>query len=48
MFYIKKTNNTLNAQKDTDNLNIIYDKVIGLVWISILFAKHALYWQDVF
>jgi len=31
MFYIKKTNNTLNAQKDTDNLNIIYDKVIGLV-----------------
>ena len=31
MFYIKKTNNTLNAQKDTDNLNIMYDKVIRIV-----------------
>jgi hypothetical protein len=31
MFYIKKVNNTLNAQKDTENLNIIYDKVIRLV-----------------
>lgn len=31
MFYIKKTNYTLNAQKDTDNLNIMYDKVIRIV-----------------
>jgi len=31
MFFIKKVNNTLNAQKDTDNLNSIYDKVIRIV-----------------
>ena len=28
MFYIKKFNNTVNLQKDTDNLNVIYDKLI--------------------
>jgi len=31
MFFIKKykkTNNSLNLQKDTENLNLIYDKII--------------------
>ena len=31
MFYIKKSNNTINLQKDTDNLNNIYDKIIKVV-----------------
>jgi len=28
MFFIKKYNNNLNLQKDTENLNPIYDKII--------------------
>jgi len=31
MFFIKKfknTNNSINLQKDTENLNLIYDKII--------------------
>lgn len=31
MFYIKKNNNTINSQKDTENLNSVYDKIINLV-----------------
>ncbi|XP_019882893.2 uncharacterized protein LOC109609951 [Camponotus floridanus] len=31
MFYIKKLDNTINLQKDTDNLNDIYDKIIKVV-----------------
>jgi len=31
MFYIKKFNNLINLQKDTDNLNNIYDKIIKVV-----------------
>jgi len=31
MFYIKKFNNTINLQKDTDNLNPIYDRMIKAV-----------------
>ena len=31
MFYIKKSNNTINLQKDTDSLNNIYDKIIKVV-----------------
>ena len=31
MFYIKKHNNTINLQKDTDNLNAIYDRIIKIV-----------------
>ena len=31
MFFIKKNNNTLNLQKDTDNLNNIYDLIIKVV-----------------
>lgn len=31
MFYIKKFNNTINLQKDTENLNNIYDKIIKVV-----------------
>jgi len=30
MFFIKKFNNTINLQKDTENLNPIYDKIILL------------------
>jgi len=30
MFFIKKFNNTINLQKDTENLNPIYDKIIFL------------------
>jgi len=30
MFFIKKYNNTINLQKDTENLNPIYDKIIFL------------------
>jgi len=28
MFYIKKLNNLINLQKDTESLNNIYDKII--------------------
>jgi len=28
MFFIKKHNNNINLQKDTENLNSIYDKII--------------------
>jgi len=28
MFFIKKFNNNINLQKDTENLNPIYDKII--------------------
>jgi len=28
MFFIKKYNNNINLQKDTENLNSIYDKII--------------------
>lgn len=31
MFYIKKFNNVINLQKDTDSLNNIYDKIIKVV-----------------
>ncbi|KAL6421510.1 hypothetical protein ACFW04_014281 [Cataglyphis niger] len=31
MFFIKKFNNTINFQKDTENLNNIYDKLIKVV-----------------
>src|SRR5580765_2337938 len=31
MFFIKKTNNTINLQKDTDGLDNIYDKIIKVV-----------------
>jgi len=31
MFFIKKHNNTINLQKDTDNLNPIYDNIIKVV-----------------
>lgn len=31
MFYIKKFENTINLQKDTDNLNNVYDKLIKVV-----------------
>jgi len=31
MFYIKKFNNTINLQKDTESLNPIYDRVIKAV-----------------
>lgn len=31
MFFIKKNKNTINLQKDTDNLNNIYNKIIKLV-----------------
>jgi len=30
MFFIKKYNNNINLQKDTENLNSIYDKIIIL------------------
>jgi len=30
MFFIKKQGNNINLQKDTDNLNSIYDKIITL------------------
>ncbi|XP_011861774.1 PREDICTED: uncharacterized protein LOC105558604 [Vollenhovia emeryi] len=30
MFFIKKFNNTINLQKDTENLNTIYDKIVRL------------------
>jgi len=31
MFFIKKFDNTINLQKDTENLNNIYDRLIKLV-----------------
>ncbi|KAL6421189.1 hypothetical protein ACFW04_013742 [Cataglyphis niger] len=31
MFFIKKFDNTINSQKDTENLNNIYDKLIKIV-----------------
>ncbi|XP_071573520.1 uncharacterized protein [Temnothorax nylanderi] len=31
MVFIKKNNNTINLQKDTDNLPVIYDKIINLM-----------------
>lgn len=31
MFFIKINNNTINLQKDTNNLNIIYDKILNVL-----------------
>jgi len=30
MFYIKRFKNNVNLQKDTENLNILYDKLITI------------------
>jgi len=31
MFFIKKLNNNINSQKDTESLNDVYDKIIKVV-----------------
>jgi len=34
MFYIKKHNNNINLQKDTDNLSNIYNRIINSTWVT--------------